>query len=187
MLGRVKAKHRDPNNQRIASNGLDPEAMRPILTVRDVRRRIYLLKNGKPFMSVSHDQATAGLWWGWARFCEIEPELNEIGFTEADPQTRAYMETVLHRVVSDLLAAFPEIERNLTPKYNKAFDQLEADVPFLRAMVRHGFHDDGMVVLVLGGAALVGGLTVFSRLSRRRPRRAPAVSHGSRGLPQSVG
>src|SRR5688572_26502151 len=94
MLGRVKEEHREPFKERLVGLDLDPKSMREILTVRDIRRRIYLKKDGQSFMSISHDQASAELWWGRAKFCELEPELNEIGFTEADEATRAYMETI---------------------------------------------------------------------------------------------
>ncbi|MGH7151458.1 MAG: CYTH domain-containing protein, partial [Planctomycetota bacterium] len=118
MLGRVKPEHREPFKQRLAEMGLDPQRMKPILTVRDVRRRVYILRDGKPFMSVSFDQASSDIWWARTAFCEIEPELNEIGFTEADEETRAYMETVLAKVVADIRARFPSITQDLTPKYN---------------------------------------------------------------------
>jgi hypothetical protein len=181
MLGRVKEEHRKAFKQKLVELGLDPQAMRPILTVRDVRRRIYLSKDGKPFMSISHDQASADLWWSHIEFCEIEPELNEIGFTEADAATRAYMETVLHKVVGDLLAKYPEIQRNLTPKYNKSFDALEKDIPFLRSMVSLGLQDDGTTMLVSGGVLLlVVGVTLPRVLRRRRADRSYAEAREAR-------
>jgi hypothetical protein len=176
MLGRVRKEHRKPFKERLVAMGLDPESMRPVLTVKDIRRRIYLLKDDKPFMSISHDQASSSLWWGSARFCEIEPELNEIGFTEADAETRAYMETVLHRVVQDILTRFPDIQRDLTPKYNKAFDRLEEDVPFLRALVKMGLQDYGSLFAVSGGVALVVGIIAVPRLLKgKRTRRQAAL------------
>lgn len=168
MLGRVKKEHREPFKTRLKAMGLDPETMQPILTVRDIRRRIYVLKNGNPFMSISHDQATSSLWWGRAKFCEIEPELNEIGFTEASPEERAYMESVLHKVVADLRAKFPDIQQDLTPKYNKAFNRLEEDIPFLRSMVAVGMQNNGSIVLAAGGVVVVAGLTTLPRLLRRK-------------------
>lgn len=175
MLGRVKKEYREPFKERLVALGLDPQAMRPVLTVVDVRRRIYILKNDKPFMSISHDQASSNLWWGQAEFCELEPELNEIGFTEADPQTRAYMETVLHRVVQDILTKFPDIEQDLTPKYNKAFNRLEEDLPFLRSMVKFGLQDDGQVLVVFGGVAVIAGCIAIPRFLRGR-RKRPAFT-----------
>jgi len=155
----------------------------------DLRRRIYILKDDKAFMSISLDQASSGIWWASTEFCEIEPELNEIGFTEADAATRAYMETVLHRVVQDILARFPDIHEDLTPKYNKSFDRLEAKIPFLRALVSVGLHDDGTALLVFGGVLVVVGVVAVPRLLRgRRSRKHPSASRAPLAQPhQTVG
>jgi hypothetical protein len=169
MLGRVKPEHRELFKKKLVEIGLDPESMRPILTVRDVRRRVYILKDGKPFMSISHDQASSDLWWGHIEFCEIEPELNEIGFTEADATTRSSMETVLHKVVQDIRTRFPDVQQDLTPKYNKSCDRLAARIPFFHGIVRLGLQNEGQLLLVIGAVgALVVGMTVPPYLRRRR-------------------
>ena len=171
MLGVVKPEHREPFKKRLTELGLDPMSMKPVLTVVDTRRRVYLKVDGKAFMSISHDSAQSDLWWGHGQICEIEPELNEIGFTEADAETRAYMETVLDKVVADILTQFPQIQRDLTPKYNKFFDRLEEDVPFLRALVRTGTQSNGyMYKLGALSLALVGGVVWFGISKLRAPR-----------------
>jgi hypothetical protein len=170
MLNMVKAKHHEAIYRRLMELGLDPQTMRPVLTIRDLRRRIYWLRDGQPFMSISHDQASASMWWAHAEFCEIEPELNEIGFTEADAATRAYMETVLERVVGEILAKVPSIRRDLSPKYNKAFDQIEAQLPFSRTLVRYRMQRTDYMYLI-GGMLLVaagGAGWLVYRLARAR-------------------
>jgi len=153
--------------------------MRPILTVHDTRRRVYILQDGQPFMSISFDQVTCGIWWAQTAFCEIEPELNEIGFTEASPQKRAYMETLLHRVVGEIETRFPEIKRDLTPKYNKAFDRLQAQIPFLRTVVklgmqaRSGMYNLGVILLLGLCAAAWLGWMAWKGLRSRAPRVGP--------------
>jgi hypothetical protein len=184
MLGRVKKEHREPFKERLVGLGLDPQSMRPILTVVDVRRRVYLLKDDKPFMSISHDQVKSDVWWGHAEFCEIEPELNEIGFTEADAETRAYMETVLHRVVQDILTKFPDIRQDLKPKYNKAFDRLEEDIPFLRSMVSIGLQDDAELLVVSGGVVLIAMCIVVPRFLRGKRRKARTTAQIAVAAPQ---
>lgn len=174
LLGIVKPSHRGPFEKRLSDLGLAARSMRPVLTVRDLRRRVYLKKDGNPFMSISFDQAGARVWWSSAEFCEIEPELNEIGFTEADEETRAYMETVLARVVGDIRARFPAITRDLTPKYNKAFDRIERRLPFFRTLVRFGLQSSqGMYVFLCGSAllAFVVYKLVAGRLRAADPRR----------------
>lgn len=179
LLGIVKPSHRGPFEKRLTDLGLDVRSMKPVLTVRDVRRRIYWKKNGNAFMSISFDHAGARVWWSSAEFCEIEPELNEIGFTEADEATRAYMETVLAKVVADIRGRFPAITQDLTPKYNKAFDRLEQRLPFFRTLVRFGLQSNQGMYVFLSGCALlvfVAYKVVAARLRPARPRRAAASS-----------
>jgi hypothetical protein len=173
LLGIVKPSHRGPFEKRLAEIGLDAQSMRPVLTVVDLRRRVYLKKNGQAFMSISFDQAHAKVWWGKAEFCEIEPELNEIGFTEADAETRKYMEGVLAKVVGDIRTRFPAITQDLTPKYNKSFDRIEETVPFFRTLVRFGLQStQGMLLFFGAGLFLV--FLVYQLVARRRAARARA-------------
>jgi hypothetical protein len=173
MLGIVKKEHRDLLKKRLVGIGLDPLSMRPVLTVRDLRTRVYVLRDGQPFMSISFDQVRSNLLWAEARFIEIEPELNEIAFTDADPETRRYMESVLAQIVGEIRAEFPAIESNLTPKYGKAFHALEAKIPFLRTLVARNLHHGESLV----GVGLVAGFAVFlagrgvSSAFRKRPKR----------------
>jgi hypothetical protein len=165
MLGIVKPSHREPFEKRLTELGLDARSMKPVLTVRDLRRRIYWKKDGNPFMSISFDQASARVWWATAEFCEIEPELNEIGFTEADEQTRAYMETVLAKVVADIRTQFPAIQQDLSPKYNKSFDRIERTLPFARTLVRFGLQgNQGMYMLICAGGLLA--FVVYKEIAR---------------------
>jgi hypothetical protein len=150
MIGLVKRSHRDGFIQRLKDMGLDPMTMRPVLTVHDYRSRIYILKDQKPFMSVSFDRASANIWWAGTNFIEIEPELNEIAYTDADEETRKYMESILGIIVSDIHAQFPYIERNLTPKYGKSFNALEAQLPFLPLLVKFNLNDvKGMFIVLV--------------------------------------
>jgi hypothetical protein len=157
MLGIVKKEHRPLLKKRLVDLGLDPQTMREVLTVRDLRTRVYVLRDGSPFMSVSFDQVTSRLLGAETRFVEIEPELNEIAFTDADPQTRRYMESVLAQIVAEIRAEFPAIESNLTPKYGKSFHGLEAKIPFLRTLVRTNLHHgESLASLGVVGIAAIG-------------------------------
>jgi hypothetical protein len=135
LLGPVKRSQRSEFKAHLAKIGLDPMAMRPLFTVHDIRTRIYIKRDGAPFMSVSFDRVSSRLWWADAEFIEIEPELNEIAYTDADPETRRYMESIGAKVSAEIVGRFPSIERNLVPKYNKTFNQFAEQVPLLKALV----------------------------------------------------
>ncbi|MGH7540525.1 MAG: CYTH domain-containing protein [Gemmatimonadota bacterium] len=185
LLDIVRRSQRDQLRARLVGLELDPDAMRPILTIEDLRRRIYLTSGRTPFLSVSHDQVTVRKMWATIRFVEIEPELNEISYTEADSATRAYMAGIGKRISDAILERFPDVERNLTPKYAKAFGALAGRIPALRTLVRYGLHDrDGVAaigVIGLGLIAVVGVATVRGYRGWREAREptvrsAPDVS-----------
>ncbi|HVS10819.1 MAG TPA: hypothetical protein VMS76_13185 [Planctomycetota bacterium] len=178
LLGPVRRSHRGRLVHRLEQLGLEPRSMRPILTVRDLRQRVYVLREGQPFLSVSFDSASARIWWARAAFFEIEPELNEILFTEADAPTKAYMESVLQRIVDELHALHPEIRQDLTPKYTRSFDLLAERIPFLRLLVRLGLHGDQGLFVVGSTAAVLAW--VAWRLARERLRPEPARAIGMR-------
>lgn len=178
MLGIVKRKQRESFKKRLMALGLDPWSMRPVLTVRDLRTRVYFNRNGKPFMSISFDQASSKLLWATHHFVEIEPELNEIGFTNADPETRRSMESILAEIVREIRATFPQIRSDLTPKYNKSFFALEATIACLRILFRANVHHgDHLASLILAGVGVLafGGIVGLGHLARKvRARRRVA-------------
>jgi len=172
MLGIVKPSQRDDFKQRLKALGLEPFSMQPILTVEDFRRRIYINREGKPFMSLSLDVASSNIWWAKTKFVEIEPELNEIAFTEANQETKKYMETILHKSITEIKQQFPYVETNLTPKYCKSFYYLEAQLPFLRFLVRWNLHSIRTVLTIMIIALAVMGFFIYFIVHTRNQRKA---------------
>jgi len=164
MLAIVNSSQQEDFKQRLTQLGLDPYSMKPILTVHDMRSRIYIKRNGNPFMSISLDRADSQLWWAKISFVEIEPELNEIAYTDADKETQKYMEDVLGKIMNEIRVKFPYIERDLTPKYNKSFNKLEGRLPYLKLLVKANMHNtDGMAIVflsVIGIICLLGYISI---------------------------
>lgn len=179
LIGLIEAEQRPMFIERLKSLDLDAYSMRPVLTVHDMRSRVYFVRNGEPFMSVSFDQVDVRVWWTTVRFVEIEPELSEVEYTHADATTKAYMESVLKRVVDEVRAAFPAIQQDLTPKYNKAFDAVEAELPFFTLLVQLDIADDNGLVSTIVVLIAIAGLvaaTLHHRRTRKR-RLAEAIEH----------
>ncbi len=172
VFGIVQADQREPLRAQVGKMGIDAAPLRPILTITDRRRRIYISLDGKSFLSVSHDEAKSGMYWAKSELVEIEPELNEIAFTEASPERRRYMESIGRQISGAILAEFPDIKRDLTPKYNKMFYQLEGKIPALRSLVRYDLTGDKLMLAALAVLALIGGAvfgTVRMMSSRKKP------------------
>lgn len=179
LLAIVQRSEREALRARLVEMGLDPVDMRAIFTIRDLRRRIYISRGVTPFLSVSHDHVTVRKLWASVEFVEIEPELNEVAYTAADSATRAYMAGIGKRISDEILRRFPDVRRDLTPKYGKATAALERSIPGFRTLVRFGLHDaDGVAAVLVIGLGLVGalGVALIRALGRLRPAepRVPA-------------
>ena len=170
MIGAVKPSQRKEFKQWLVKIGLDPNSMKPILTIKDRRTRFYLRRNDRPFMSISHDQASSSLLWAKYEFVEVEPELNEIAFTEADAETRAYMRKIGAQVTGVIAARFPEIKSDLTPKYNRVFTAFESQIPQFRFLIRTNMDqkENMLGAAFLSVAILGGGSFIFINKGRRK-------------------
>ncbi len=159
LIGVIKESDRRAFFTETAKLGIDPFSLRPVVTLHNLRRRVYFKKGDQPFMSISFDYVNSNVWWAKANFVEIEPELNEEQFTAASPETRRYMEEKLHLLMTDLKTKFPYLQTNLTPKYNKTFERIEHALPFFRFLVQIYFHTvEGMLLVIAGILALIGGV-----------------------------
>ncbi|MDD5071302.1 MAG: CYTH domain-containing protein [Patescibacteria group bacterium] len=169
MIGIVKFSDRSNFKEQLEKLGLEAYSMRPILTVHDLRRRIYFEKDDVPFMSISFDNVDVGIWWARAKFIEIEPELSEAEFTEANPEAKKYMEEKLNAVINDLKKQFPYLETNLNPKYNKSFDYLKSQLPFLPLLVKLNLHNSQgfLLALIIFWSIIAGSIYLLIRQIRK--------------------
>lgn len=137
VLGRLEPDDRPAFKQLTSQLGIDPYSLNQVLVLEQRRRSIYIPRNGDDFISLRLDEVTSELLWADWYHIEIEPELNEVPYTEASARERAYMESINEQIVADILQQFPFIQRDLTPKYNKAFEYFETKIPILRFLVKN--------------------------------------------------
>jgi hypothetical protein len=170
LLGLVAKSERGELENRLESLGLDPDAMEPILTIFQTRRRVYINQGDQPFMSISFDHVSSSALWAKVELVEIEPELNEVGYTEADPATRELMEAIAAKISADILDKFPYVERDLTPKYNKTFAVLEQRIPFYRTLIYYRLNSLGFLALIACFLLLLAVLSIHSYRTNRPPQ-----------------
>nr|NIR48312.1 hypothetical protein [candidate division KSB1 bacterium]NIR71918.1 hypothetical protein [candidate division KSB1 bacterium]NIS23628.1 hypothetical protein [candidate division KSB1 bacterium]NIT70552.1 hypothetical protein [candidate division KSB1 bacterium]NIU24469.1 hypothetical protein [candidate division KSB1 bacterium] len=137
VLGIITPSERPRFKQVMSDLGINPYSLREVLVNEQRRRSIYITRYGEQFISIRLDECSSSLLWTDWRHVELEPELNELPYTQADSTEKAFMESINSRIVDDILEKFPEIERDLTPKYNKAFKHFDEKIPLLRFMIRH--------------------------------------------------
>lgn len=118
--------------------GLDPHDLRPILTIEQHRRRVYLNRDGETFISFSVDDARTQLWWAGSSFSQMEVELNELAYTAADAALKERMQKIREEMIADLREHFNYLQDDQTVKYTKMFDLLDARLPWMKFLIRTG-------------------------------------------------
>lgn len=185
MIGLVQRNERQEMKAAFQSLGLDPYAMRPILTLQQNRKRVYIDDQFGAFATLTLDLCSTTSWGADLRWAEIELELNEIRYTVADEATRLWMESTILAIQNDLQQAFPRIEQDQTPKYNTTFNRIEAETWLpLPQVIKLGLTLDDIVAIEATVALGMLGLLLFTagrlwrRLQSGRPEPEPATPLG---------
>jgi len=139
VLGLINPSDRRNFKQVMAQLNIDPYLLKRILVLNQRRRSIYITHNGNAFISLRLDEVTSQMLWAKYSHDEIEPELNEIPYTAANQKTREYMQSIVDKIRDDIMQKFPEVKLDLTPKYNKAFNYFESQIPYLRYLIKNNF------------------------------------------------
>lgn len=173
MLGLVGRTDREQLKVLFHSWDINPTAMHPVLTLEQNRRRVYISDQAGAFATLTLDLCSTSSWGTDVHWAEMELELNEIRYTQADQATRLWMEQLIATIQSDLQQAFPEIVQDQTPKYNTTFDAIEAQTWLpVRFLIRWGLSmSDFMATVAVGGLALLAlawyGAAQWNRRRRR--------------------
>src|SRR3989344_3294548 len=129
---------REEFKARVRELGLNPYALRPILTIEQRRRRVYLNRDGDTFISFSMDDASSQLWGADSSFSQMEVELNELAYTAADARLKERMQKIREEMIADLREHFQYLQDDTTIKYTKMFDLLDVRLPWMKFLIRIG-------------------------------------------------
>ncbi|MCO6475688.1 MAG: CYTH domain-containing protein [Phaeodactylibacter sp.] len=124
LFRKIQRDQRKPLADRLNQLGIDGFSLFPTILIEQRRRRVYVSLNGASFATMTLDGVTASFAGQSTHYTELELELNEVNYTLGDSTTRAKMEEINESIKGDLLATFPSIQQDQTPKYNKGFDAL---------------------------------------------------------------
>lgn len=128
----VKPGDRGEVSRLLASQRLQGDELQPTVSLKQTRRRLYVQESGEALMTITLDEVTSTKP-PYARFTELEMELNEIRYTLADEAERARMEELNSELKAEILTKFPSLKQDQTPKYNKMLLLLEAN-PWKRVL-----------------------------------------------------
>ncbi len=136
VMSLVEPSERDAFKARLDELGIDPYKLRPILTLNQRRRRVYINRDDATFISFSMDDAKSSLWWSRVQFSQLEVELNEMAYTESDKNSKEAMQEIRKGMIGDLRNKFAYLSHDQSAKYNKAFDLLAAKIPWMRFWIK---------------------------------------------------
>lgn len=114
----VKPADRGEVNRLLATLRLHGDELQPTVSLKQIRRRLYVQENGEALMTITLDEVSA-TDSPRLRFTELEMELNEVRYTLADDAERARMEAMNLEIKAEILSQFPSLKQDQTPKYNK--------------------------------------------------------------------
>jgi hypothetical protein len=163
MLRLISRADRDEFEATFRALGLDPYEMRPVLTLKQHRRRVYLSDQAGAFATLTLDLCSTDSWGANLTWAEIELELDENRYTEANAAERDRTEQVIEAVQADLQHAFPAIIQDQQPKYNTAFQAIEATTWLpIRHLIQWRMSAADFIVLVLLSLVTIGGAVWYS-------------------------
>jgi hypothetical protein len=174
MLGLVTRDQRQECKAVLNSLGIDPYMMRPILTLKQNRQRVYLSDQKGALATLTLDLCSTTSWRTNLRWLDAELELNEIRYTAADKAEQQAMERVIATIQADLQQAFPSIVQDQTPKYNVAFASIKTTTWMpMHTLIRWGVNADDFMGIIMIGVLAAGGalLYVGTWWRRRAPRK----------------
>ncbi|MBR9922691.1 MAG: CYTH domain-containing protein [Bacteroidetes bacterium] len=149
----VKPGDRDEVSLYLGSLQVSGDDLEPELKLKQDRRRAYVSQFGTPFLTATLDHVSY-FYFPYSSFTELELELNEILYTEADFDQRAAMEAINRDIRDKLFQKFPGLKQDQTPKYNK-----------MRALIKGNkivWLGNNLMYIILGGLVLTA-IVLFLR------------------------
>ena len=124
--------------ERLKDLAVEASRLRPILSIRQERRRIYFRQNGNQFFTLTLDLARAKKLWIRGRFAQLDIEIGEIAFTQASNAERQKFLQIQKELQTLLISKFPNIQRNYNPKIVQMFTVIRGQGFVARAILRFG-------------------------------------------------
>lgn len=123
FLQYIKTKDRSDVNLVLGQFGIQARSLSQSLKVKQIRRRIYISDALGPLMTLTLDEVSS-FYFPYDSFVELELELNEIRFTQAEQEEKFRLETLNANSKALIFDNFKDLQQDQTPKYNKMHNRL---------------------------------------------------------------
>ena len=119
LLQHIKSSDLERLSYHLAPLKLRPEALELSLKLMQTRNRIYISdSNGESIATITLDEVTLSRF-PFTAYAEMELELNEVRYTQADTQEREKMTALNEILKSKLIDNFPNLKVDQRSKYRK--------------------------------------------------------------------
>lgn len=118
FLKHLKSKDVNDVDLVLGQFGTSARNMQEALKLKQIRRRIYISDPQGSLMTFTLDEVSA-FHFPYTQFVELELELNEVRYTDADFEQKTTLEKMNAKAKEAIFARFDNIEQDQTPKYNK--------------------------------------------------------------------
>ncbi len=118
FLKYVKKRDREDINYQLNKFGVKAQEVGETHTLMQNRKRVYIHDVKGALATLTLDRV-GNSSFPFQKYTELELELNEVRYTEADSIEKSQMETFNTQIKEKLKNRFPFLEEDQTPKYNK--------------------------------------------------------------------
>ena len=125
FLKHVKGKDVNDVDLVLGQFGTTARKMQEALKLKQVRKRIYVSDPQGALMTFTLDDVSS-FHFPYTRFVELELELNEVRYTDADIAEQTALEQMNAKAKEAIFDRFDHIKQDQTPKYNKMHAALSA-------------------------------------------------------------
>ncbi len=163
LLRIMEPDERDLFSARMEEVGVNAKRLKPLISLNQERRRVYLRYNGEKVFTLTLDIATSEQNFVKAKFAQLDIEISELVFTASTQQKKEHWLDVQQALFKDLKTQFPYLVQNQTPKVVRMLQVIEEKGPVASFVFWYG----GGVLLISLVAVIFLVVLVHQRAQNR--------------------
>lgn len=157
FLKHIKTKDLSDVDLVLGQFGTSAKQLTDVIKLKQVRKRVYVSDADGPLMTFTLDEVSS-FYFPYSSFVELELELNEIRYTDADYAEQQALEEMNAKAKQALFDRFDHLVQDQTPKYNKMQAAISAN-PIAKVY-------NNLMYLILGFIALCAIVLMLKNESR---------------------
>lgn len=125
ILSLVRHSQKDALRENLAKLGVKVEKLERFMSLRQERRRIYFRVGDRQLFTITLDITNARALWATGEFGQLEFEISENAFSNADPAERERLLTLQKTLMELVESQTGKLVQDQAPKVVKMYEQFE--------------------------------------------------------------